>query len=115
MNRFPIQLSSLSEQPGPVEAGSLGAQPRAKPVRTLIIVARDQPDLWHALAEQFADSTTVQVLPDRRHWAPRQRVHCDDADRRRSDRRCPPNIERDVRRRSFVIVRRQDEAGILGT
>ncbi|HSB80338.1 MAG TPA: hypothetical protein VLM91_16275, partial [Candidatus Methylomirabilis sp.] len=88
----------------------LGAQPRAKPVRTLIIVARDQPDLWHALAAQFADSATVQVRPDRRHWGRRQQVHWDDADRRRSDRRGPPHLERDVRQRSFVIVRQKDEA-----
>ena len=113
MNGFSIRASSLSGQPGSVDAEYVGGQPSTKPVRTLIIVARDQPDLWRALAGQFAESTTVQVVPDRRHWGRRQRVHWDEADRRRSDRRRPPHIERDVRRRSFVIVRQQGEAGIL--
>jgi hypothetical protein len=80
----------------------------AEEVHSLIVVARDQPDLWQTLARQFASNPKVQVLLDRRHWERRQRLQILEVDQRGIDRRHPPRPEHDVRQRSFVIIRRQD-------
>jgi hypothetical protein len=112
MNGLPLGPSGSLGQPAAQGGEFLAAQPTAHTGRTLIIVARDQPDLWQALVGHFADSTSVQVLPDRRCWGRRQRVQRDHPDRRRSDRRSPGN-DHDLRRRSFVIIRQQDDAGPL--
>jgi len=77
-------------------------------VPSLIIVARDQPELWHAMTRQFAADPKVQVLQDRRRWERRQRIQKYDLDQRGPDRRRPASLEHNVRYRSFVIIRRQD-------
>lgn len=70
----------------------------------LIIVARDQPDLWRYLAKQFAGRDEVRVLQDRRQWERRQRRLMWEPERRGADRRSPLSISTDLRRRSFLIV-----------
>jgi hypothetical protein len=55
----------------------------------LIIVARDQPDLWQSLKEHFATTEDIQAILDRRRW----------------ERRQPPRIEMDVYIRQYVIAR----------
>ena len=89
----------------PVDSTSPGAQPTRDTVRYLIIVARDQPDLWRSLKEHFAASEDVELILDRRQEERRQRVHTHEPDRRARDRRRPPSIETDVRSRQYVIVR----------
>ncbi len=64
--------------------------------RYLIIVRRDDTELYRHL-QATAGSGMIQVILDRRHysrWAAPV-----------PDRRCPGCIERDVRRREYVIVR----------
>lgn len=104
MDGFPS--SSLSAS-GKLSAND-GGVPREEKVHSLIIVAQDQPELWLALARQFAGNPTVQVLQDRRRWERRQRIQRYESDQRGTDRRHPPRLEHDVRHRSFVIIRRQD-------
>jgi hypothetical protein len=82
--------------------------PSAGQVHSLIIVARDQAELCHVLAREFASNPRVQVLLDRRHWERRRRIQVLELDRRGADRRHPTCPEHDVRQRSFVIIRRQD-------
>lgn len=89
----------------PIESTSSGAQPTWSRVRGLIIVTRDQPDLWASLTQHFVANEDVQVLLDRRQGDRRQRVQTLGRERRGAERRRPPSIETDVRFRQFVIVR----------
>jgi hypothetical protein len=73
----------------------------------LIIVARDQLNLWVTIQRQFAPYTRVQVLQDRRHSERRQRFQRYEPERRRVDRRRPLRIENDLTWRPYLIVRRQ--------
>jgi hypothetical protein len=92
---------------GKLSAGD-GDLSGADEVHSLIVVARDQPDLWYALARQFTGDQKVQVVLDRRRCERRQRVQMLELDQRGMDRRHPTCPEHDVRQRSFVIIRRQD-------
>ena len=94
----------------PVESRSLQAQPSRDKVRCLFIVARDQPDLWHHLRQDFAEDEEIQVVLDRRRGERRQHVWAHDPERRQADRRLA-SIDRDLRYRSFVILHQQQ--GVL--
>ena len=83
---------------------SLNVPPSGHRVRGLIIVARDQPDLWHHLTQHFAGHNEVRILLDRRQWERRQRVQTYGAERRKAARRRPPSIETDLRYRSFLLA-----------
>jgi hypothetical protein len=89
-----------------VESGSRKAQPTGI-MRALVVVAREQPDLWQSLTEHFAANEDVQVLLDRRQGERRQRVQAYERDRRGPDRRRPRSIEKDVSHRQYVIARPQ--------
>lgn len=94
---------------------------KGAPVRTaavekhycLVIVARDQPDLWFAIQRQFAAYKRVQVIQDRRRRERRQRFHLYEPERRRVDRRRPLCIENDLYWRPYLIVRLKQD-GIEG-
>ena len=74
-------------------------------MRTLIIVARDEPELCQSLKEQFAADEAVEVILDRRLDERRQAIQQWEPDRRRGvDRRRPWRIETDVRSRRYVII-----------
>jgi hypothetical protein len=108
-NGFPVSPSNAFRKPSAGDGEFLTAQPGAEKLYALIIVARDQPDLWHALVRRFVGYTKVQVLEDRRRWERRRRVHRDDPDRRRADRRRPPSIDDDLHYRPFLIATREQE------
>ncbi len=76
----------------------------------LIIVARDQPNLWVAIQGQFAAYTRVQVLQDRRRSERRQRFQWYEPERRRVDRRRPLRIENDLAWWPYLIVDVQQDA-----
>jgi hypothetical protein len=71
----------------------------------LIIVSRDQPELWEALKQEFGGSDEIRVILDRRHGERRQVERSDVEDRRGRDRRNLPRIEDDLRTRKYVLVR----------
>jgi hypothetical protein len=83
----------------------LNAQPKGPIVRGLIIVARDQPDLWRALTREFGQCHEIRVLLDRRQGERRKDNRAYTPDRRGADRRNLPRIEDDVRSRQYVLVR----------
>lgn len=83
--------------------------PSGHRVRGLIIVARDQPDLWHQLTQHFAGHNEVRVLLDRRQWERRQRLQTYGPERRKGPRRRPSSIETDLRYRSFLLVPQRQE------
>jgi transcription termination factor Rho len=72
--------------------------------RYLFIVARDEPDLWAHLAQEFAGEGEVEVRLDRRRHERRQATVAVAADRRRSDRRRRPTITRELQTLNFALV-----------
>ena len=82
--------------------------PSVEDVHSLIIVARDQPELCRALRRQLAADPKVLVFPDRRRWERRRLARALAFDQRGPDRRRPPSLEHDVSQRSFVIIRQQE-------
>ncbi len=87
------------------EGTALQERPTGGRVKSLIIVARDRPDLWQALTEEFGVYKDIVILLDRRQGERRQAVQPHTPDRRRADRRSLPRIEEDVRYRQYVIIR----------
>jgi len=73
-------------------------------VQYLIIVARDQPDLYEHLAEQFSGDREVEVLLDRR-----QRVQAHEPERRRADRQPRKGFADGLRSLGVVVTRMQQE------
>ena len=82
----------------------MGPALRAAQAHCLIIVAREQPELWRYMTRHFVRFTRVQVLLDRRQGERRQRFQRYEPERRRLDRRRPPRLETDLRSRPYVIV-----------
>lgn len=72
----------------------------------LLIVARNEPDLLHHLARDFARDDKVQVLLDRRRGERRQHQQAHEPERRRVERRQPSSSRRPLSD-WFVVVRRQ--------
>jgi len=83
----------------------LNVPPKGSMVRGLIIVARDQPDLWRTLIQEFGQSQDIRILLDRRQGERRKGNQFYAPDRRGVDRRSLPRIEDDVRSRQYVLVR----------
>jgi hypothetical protein len=77
-------------------------------VLSLIIIAREQQDLWRALEHEFKDVAKVQVLLDRRHGERRTPRGPVAYDRRASDRRSLPCLEDALHARQYVLVRPHD-------
>ena len=84
---------------------SLEPQPNPKEPPLLIIVARDQADLWECLMRHIVGDEGVQIILDRRKRERRRRSQTGGPDRRKGDRRESPSIEHDLRHRSVLIVR----------
>ena len=89
------------------ECGSFDSQP-SRTVRSLIVVARDHPEVWRALAHRFATDERVRVFLDRREGFQSRRDQRIAPERGGPDRRRPQSIENDVRNRQYVIVRERE-------
>lgn len=95
--------------------GRDGQMPSLKPVGTsprpgqavpgLLIVARDRPELYHALQQTFGESQEVAIILDRRCEHRRRGGLAVPGDRRRRERRSFPHLEEDLRLREYVLVR----------
>jgi len=88
-----------------VPTNDLRISPTRPPVRSLLIVARDQGDLYDCLQHAYADSETITVLVDRRQGERRRRVQPVAGERRYGDRRSLPSLEHDLRFQQYVLVR----------
>jgi hypothetical protein len=73
-------------------------------VRDIVIVARDQPDLWEYLLQEFAGDEEVQVLLDRRQVERRQRVQGYESERRGGNRRRRLSNDTDLRSHPFILT-----------
>ena len=80
----------------------MGAHPGALSV---IIVAREQQDLWRSLVHEFQDVTQIQILLDRRHGERRRPRGPVAFDRRGRERRSLPRLEDDLHARPYLLVR----------
>jgi hypothetical protein len=89
----------------PEMRSALSVQPKGNMVRGLIIVARDQPDLWKTLTHEFGQCQEIRVLLDRRQGERRVNNQSYAPDRRGTDRRSLTRTEDDVRSRQYVLVR----------
>jgi hypothetical protein len=74
-------------------------------VLSLIIVAREQRDLWRSLVDEFQDVEQIQVLLDRRHGERRTPWGPVAYDRRARERRTLPRLEDDLHARQYLLVR----------
>ena len=101
----------------PALAGHSGARPMpgARKARTdaptgpaepiLLIVAREQPDLFQALQQEFGGSPELRVLLDGRCTDRRREAWAVPVDRRQRERRSPPRLEEDLHLRQYILVR----------
>jgi len=74
---------------------------------SLLIVARDQPELFRALEQEFEGSPQVLVILDERCADRRRQALAVPSDLRRRERRSPPRLEEDLRLRQYILVRPQ--------
>ena len=72
--------------------------------RYLVIVSREELDLWRHVAQYTGELQGVQILLDRRQRERRQLGQPVALERRRADRRRPPTAEGDLRRHPFLLV-----------
>ncbi len=79
--------------------------PAGPAVQSLLIVARDQPELFRVLLQEFQDNPQVFVLLDERSTDRRRETLAVSADRRRQERRSPPRVEENLQRRHYLVVR----------
>ncbi|MBP2670300.1 MAG: hypothetical protein H6Q87_72 [candidate division NC10 bacterium] len=79
--------------------------------RYLIVVSREQPDLWRHLRQLFTGIDGVNIVLDRRHGGRWQWAQSRAYEDRGEDRRRPRNLDAGLSHRSFVIVN-PDETGV---
>ncbi len=82
-----------------------GNRPLPLPVRGLLIVARDQGDLYDCLQHAYGDGETITVLVDRRQGDRRRAVQPLLAERRHKERRRPCTAADDLRFQQYVLAR----------
>jgi len=89
----------------PVAANAPDNPPTRAPVPGLLVVARDQPDLYRVLQQTFGASPQVAVILDRRCEKRRRGGHAVASDQRRRERRSLPRFEDDLTLRQYILVR----------
>jgi hypothetical protein len=88
-----------------VPPNGLHTPPTRPPVRGLLIVARDQRDLYDCLQHAYGDSEEITVLLDRRQGERRRRIQPVAGERRYGERRSLLSIAEDLRYQQYVLVR----------
>ncbi len=78
--------------------------PPARAARPLLIVARDQQDLYHILQRAYRDTDELVVLRDRRQGERRRGSHPVAEERRHGDRRCAPPLAHELGSQHFALV-----------
>ena len=80
----------------------------------LVVVGRDQAELYQYFRWGFARAAGVEVVLDRRLGERRDRATGDvlAPERRQGDRRRPAGSPAELRARGFVITRRDPRAGV---
>jgi hypothetical protein len=81
---------------------------KGSPMRGLLIVARDQMALYDYLQSAYGDSAELMLILDRRQGDRRRADRPVHDERRRRERRSPPEPNEDLRSQPFVIARPYD-------
>jgi hypothetical protein len=79
-------------------------QPETTRPRYLIVVARDQPDLWRHLRKSVGELKGVDIVLDRRHGGRRQWAQSSEYEQRGTDRRRATDVASRLSHRSVIIV-----------
>jgi hypothetical protein len=88
----PLSLSASARiSSRAIRAGSPSARPAGDAATWVILVARDQPDLFAHLARAFARDAKVEIV----------------LDRRKDYRRNPPGLEDRLRTHGAAVIRRR--------
>jgi hypothetical protein len=85
-------------------------KPETHRPRYLIVVSREQPDLWRHLRQLFTGIAGVDIVLDRRHGGRWQWTQSRVYEERGDDRRRPRNLDAGLSHRSFVIVNPEEGA-----
>lgn len=88
----------------PVRANTFKSPPRPA-VLNLLIVARDQHELYQRLQRRLRHCTVVTMLLDRRQGERRQAVQPVPVERRRGERRSVLYPRNDLRQRKYIFAR----------
>jgi len=99
----PAPASSTTAQPS-TEPGMLPAREGSARSRCLVIVSREEPELWRHMAQYNGEIKGVQVLLDRRQRERRQQGQPVALERRRADRRRSSPADGDLRCQPFLTV-----------
>jgi len=94
----------LQAEPIPSGRAPSSCPPQSHRQRYLIVVARDQPDLWRHLRQSLTGLDGVDVVLDRRHGGRWQWTQSCDYQDRGGDRRRSTEVEASLSQRSVVIV-----------
>lgn len=85
-------------------------KPEIRRPRYLIVVSRDQPDLWRHLRQLFTGIAGVDIVLDRRHGGRWQWTQSRACEERGEDRRHPRTSDAGLSHRSFVIINPEESA-----
>lgn len=96
--------SAMQELPTGSEAPLLLGKAEVHRPHYLIVVSRDQPDLWRHLRQMFTGIGGVDVVLDRRHGGRWQWAQSRAFEERNDDRRRAHTMDTSLSHRSFVIV-----------
>ena len=102
---------ALQEGSAPGVGTAFGGRHETRRPRYLIVVSREQPDLWRHLRQLFTDIDGVNIVLDRRHGGRWQWAQSRAFEERDEDRRRPRTLDAGLSHRSFVIVS-PDEATV---
>ena len=83
---------------------AFSVRPLRRAERGLLIVARDQGDLYDCLRHAYGDGEAITVLLDRRQGERRRRVQPVAGERRHHERRSPPAITHVLRCQPYVLA-----------
>lgn len=89
----------------------LAGGPQTRRPRYLIVVSREQPDLWRHLRQLFTGIDGVNIVLDRRHGGRWQWAQSRAYEERGEDRRRPRTVDAGLSHRSFVIVNPDETTG----
>jgi len=84
--------------------------PPAQPARPLLIVARDQEELYRVLQRAYRETDEIMVLRDRRRGERRRASESVPKERRRGDRRLAPSLAHELDSQRFALVYPPDAA-----
>jgi len=104
LDNAPGAVPPTDEGSAPGTSAPTPGQPETARPRYLIVVARDQPDLWRHLRKSFGELKGVDVVLDRRHGGRWQWAQSWEYEQRGTDRRRTSDAADRLSHHSVMIV-----------